>query len=62
MCEVIDFFISIKYYNIRCYILTSTLACVGAFRYYVDNGTAILFERWFYCQNLGTQLVPVIKE
>uniref|UniRef100_A0A3Q3W7Y9 3-hydroxyanthranilate 3,4-dioxygenase n=1 Tax=Mola mola TaxID=94237 RepID=A0A3Q3W7Y9_MOLML len=31
-------------------------------RYYVDNGTAILFERWFYCQNLGTQLVPVIKE
>uniref|UniRef100_A0A1A8S7R2 3-hydroxyanthranilate 3,4-dioxygenase n=2 Tax=Nothobranchius TaxID=28779 RepID=A0A1A8S7R2_9TELE len=31
-------------------------------RYYVDNTTNILFERWFYCENLGTQLVPVIKE
>lgn len=31
-------------------------------RYYVENTTNILFERWFYCQDLGTQLVPVIKE
>uniref|UniRef100_A0A7N6AQE8 3-hydroxyanthranilate 3,4-dioxygenase n=1 Tax=Anabas testudineus TaxID=64144 RepID=A0A7N6AQE8_ANATE len=31
-------------------------------RYYVENTTDILFERWFYCQDLGTQLVPVIKE
>ncbi|KAM6997571.1 3-hydroxyanthranilate 3,4-dioxygenase [Tautogolabrus adspersus] len=31
-------------------------------RYYVDNSTDLLFERWFYCENLGTQLVPVIKE
>uniref|UniRef100_A0A3B5LL97 3-hydroxyanthranilate 3,4-dioxygenase n=1 Tax=Xiphophorus couchianus TaxID=32473 RepID=A0A3B5LL97_9TELE len=31
-------------------------------RYYVDNTTDILFERWFYCENLGTQLVPIIKE
>ncbi|KAM6916046.1 3-hydroxyanthranilate 3,4-dioxygenase [Xenentodon cancila] len=31
-------------------------------RYNVDNTTDILFERWFYCQNLGTQLVPIIKE
>ncbi|XP_061546564.1 3-hydroxyanthranilate 3,4-dioxygenase [Phycodurus eques] len=31
-------------------------------RYYVDNTTAILFERWFYCENLGTQLVPIIQE
>ncbi|CAL8255292.1 unnamed protein product [Lota lota] len=31
-------------------------------RYYVDDSTDILFEKWFYCQNLGTQLVPVIKE
>lgn len=28
----------------------------------MDNSTQILFERWFYCENLGTQLVPVIKE
>lgn len=31
-------------------------------RYYMDNSTDILFEKWFYCQNLGTQLVPIIKE
>uniref|UniRef100_A0A3P9J494 3-hydroxyanthranilate 3,4-dioxygenase n=1 Tax=Oryzias latipes TaxID=8090 RepID=A0A3P9J494_ORYLA len=31
-------------------------------RYFVDNTTDILFERWFYCENLGTQLVPIIKE
>ncbi|XP_062851969.1 3-hydroxyanthranilate 3,4-dioxygenase [Trichomycterus rosablanca] len=31
-------------------------------RYYVDNSTDILFERWFYCENLGIQLVPVIEE
>ncbi|XP_062286716.1 3-hydroxyanthranilate 3,4-dioxygenase [Scomber scombrus] len=31
-------------------------------RYYVDNTTNILFEKWFYCENLGTQLVPIIKE
>ncbi|XP_061693552.1 3-hydroxyanthranilate 3,4-dioxygenase [Syngnathoides biaculeatus] len=31
-------------------------------RYYVGNTTDILFERWFYCENLGTQLVPIIKE
>ncbi|KAM4590999.1 3-hydroxyanthranilate 3,4-dioxygenase isoform 2-T2 [Odontesthes bonariensis] len=31
-------------------------------RYHVDNTTDTLFERWFYCQDLGTQLVPIIKE
>nr|XP_046258791.1 3-hydroxyanthranilate 3,4-dioxygenase [Scatophagus argus] len=31
-------------------------------RYYVDNTTTILFEKWFYCEDLGTQLVPIIKE
>lgn len=35
---------------------------VGDYRYYVDDSTAVLFERWFYCQDLGTQLVPVIEE
>lgn len=33
-----------------------------ALRYYVDNTTDLLFEKWFYCENLGTQLVPIIKE
>ncbi|CAJ1066913.1 -hydroxyanthranilate 3%2C4-dioxygenase [Xyrichtys novacula] len=31
-------------------------------RYYVENSTGILFERWFYCEDLGTQLIPIIKE
>uniref|UniRef100_A0A9J7XMD7 3-hydroxyanthranilate 3,4-dioxygenase n=1 Tax=Cyprinus carpio carpio TaxID=630221 RepID=A0A9J7XMD7_CYPCA len=31
-------------------------------RYFVDNSTDVLFERWFYCENLGTQLVPIIKD
>lgn len=31
-------------------------------RYFVVNSTDVLFERWFYCENLGTQLVPIIKE
>ncbi|MGH0189673.1 UNVERIFIED_CONTAM: hypothetical protein FKN15_036002 [Acipenser sinensis] len=31
-------------------------------RYYVDNSTAVLFERWFYCENLGVQLAPIISE
>ncbi|KAK1171079.1 3-hydroxyanthranilate 3,4-dioxygenase [Acipenser oxyrinchus oxyrinchus] len=31
-------------------------------RYYVDNSTAVLFERWFYCENLGVQLPAIISD
>ncbi|XP_054154128.1 3-hydroxyanthranilate 3,4-dioxygenase-like [Oppia nitens] len=33
-----------------------------ALRYFVDNSTDILYERWFYCQDLGSQLAPIIQE
>ncbi|XP_013777185.1 3-hydroxyanthranilate 3,4-dioxygenase-like isoform X2 [Limulus polyphemus] len=31
-------------------------------RYFVDNTTEVLFERWFYCEDLGRQLAPIIQE
>ncbi|XP_075060256.1 3-hydroxyanthranilate 3,4-dioxygenase isoform X2 [Mixophyes fleayi] len=31
-------------------------------RYYVDNSTEVLFEKWFYCEDLVIQLGPVIAE
>lgn len=32
-------------------------------RYFVeDDSGEILFERWFHCDDLGTQLVPIIRE
>ncbi|XP_034283574.1 3-hydroxyanthranilate 3,4-dioxygenase isoform X2 [Pantherophis guttatus] len=31
-------------------------------RYYVGESTDVLFERWFYCEDLGIQLIPIIQE
>ena len=31
-------------------------------RYYVEGSTDPLWEEWFYCYDLGTQLGPVIKK
>jgi len=31
-------------------------------RYFVDGTTEVLFERWFHCENLGSQLKPLIEE
>ncbi|RWS14933.1 3-hydroxyanthranilate 3:4-dioxygenase-like protein, partial [Dinothrombium tinctorium] len=35
---------------------------MDALRYYVDGASSVLFERWFHCHDLGTQLAPIIKE
>ncbi|KAJ6636734.1 3-hydroxyanthranilate 3,4-dioxygenase [Pseudolycoriella hygida] len=31
-------------------------------RYFIKDSITPLFERWFYCENLGEQLVPIINE
>ncbi|XP_025059001.1 3-hydroxyanthranilate 3,4-dioxygenase isoform X3 [Alligator sinensis] len=31
-------------------------------RYYVEESTDVLFERWFHCEDLGVQLTPIIQE
>nr|XP_039268025.1 3-hydroxyanthranilate 3,4-dioxygenase-like [Styela clava] len=31
-------------------------------RYYTGDTTQVLFERWFHCYDLGSELVPIIKE
>ncbi|XP_067844906.1 3-hydroxyanthranilate 3,4-dioxygenase [Heptranchias perlo] len=35
---------------------------LDAIRYYEKDSTDVLFEKWFYCEDLGTQLVPIIME
>ncbi|XP_069464571.1 3-hydroxyanthranilate 3,4-dioxygenase isoform X2 [Ambystoma mexicanum] len=30
-------------------------------RYYVGDSTDVLFEKWFYCEDLGTELGPIIQ-
>merc|ERR1712223_1346666 len=31
-------------------------------RYFVAESTEVLFERWFHCDDLGSQLKPIIEE
>ena len=35
---------------------------IDGLRYYFDGTTDILWEEWFHCYDLGTQLGPVIKK
>ncbi|XP_074600254.1 uncharacterized protein LOC141854468 [Brevipalpus obovatus] len=31
-------------------------------RYYSDDGSETIFQRWFRCENLATDLIPIIQE
>lgn len=31
-------------------------------RYYVGSSNVVLYERWFHCVDLGSQLKPIIDE
>ncbi|KAG9471551.1 hypothetical protein GDO78_014301 [Eleutherodactylus coqui] len=31
-------------------------------RFYVDNSTEVLYEKWFHCKDLGVEIAPIIKE
>ena len=31
-------------------------------RYFCEDGVSPLWEKWFHCEDLGTQLGPIIKE
>uniref|UniRef100_A0A8C6JTS9 3-hydroxyanthranilate 3,4-dioxygenase n=1 Tax=Melopsittacus undulatus TaxID=13146 RepID=A0A8C6JTS9_MELUD len=35
---------------------------IDGLRYYVGDSTDVLFEKWFHCEDLGTQLAPIIQE
>nr|XP_060610365.1 3-hydroxyanthranilate 3,4-dioxygenase [Anolis sagrei ordinatus] len=35
---------------------------IDGLRYYVGESTDVLFERWFHCDDLGTQLSPIMQE
>ncbi|XP_069656350.1 3-hydroxyanthranilate 3,4-dioxygenase isoform X2 [Haliaeetus albicilla] len=35
---------------------------IDGLRYYVGESTNVLFEKWFHCEDLGTQLTPIIQQ
>lgn len=43
-------------------VLIAVCLSADVCRYYIDDSTDILWEEWFHCDDLGTQLGPVIKK
>lgn len=35
---------------------------LNIYRYFCEDGVSPLWEKWFHCEDLGTQLGPIIKE
>jgi hypothetical protein len=54
-CTDIILFVAVYFFNYVPF-------CILTFRYFCEDGVSVLWEKWIHCEDLGTQLAPIIKE